>query len=496
MSENSLFPDNYSDNISDSSISNSKSTSNLTNNLIPFFEHTDIGNAESFAFLFKNKIKYDFQRKSWFIWNNLKWKEDYVGEVYQLSKTLLRQRRNQAESISDTEKKNKEIKWLRKCEDTSRLDSMIRLAKTEKDINISTLEWDYDPLLIGVQNGTLDLRKGILIKPSPLHLITKSMNSPYFPELGFSDLWDGYLNYNFNNIRKEYLQKASGYSLTGLITEQVFFNLYGRGGTGKSIFVAIIGNLMGDYTSVMPFSAMEMNQRDRISNDLAALAGARFVWSSETQEEVRINEGRIKALTGDSLITARFLRKEFFTFKPKAKFWFAYNHKPKVIDDSGGFWRRVILLTMDNVVTREDRIKDLEERLMLENPLILNWMVQGCLKWQKEGLEAPKCISDEIQLYKEDMNPLSEFIEDELVIGQGYAVLNSEVWECYVDWCRKVGEKYPIGRKNFGRRLESMGFVKKRKGGDHSDTWLGIGLRGSKRNLDLLKEEFKQEILH
>jgi putative DNA primase/helicase len=105
-----------------------------------------------------------------------------------------------------------------------------------------------------------------------------------------------------------------------------------------------IRHTLGTYAANLPFSAFELAARSAISNDVATLPGKRFVTAIETDESTRLNEARIKALTGGDIVTARSLYREFFDFRPAAKFWLAFNHRPVVTDDSHGFWRRVHLI--------------------------------------------------------------------------------------------------------------------------------------------------------
>ncbi len=142
----------------------------------------------------------------------------------------------------------------------------------------------------------------------------------------------------------EFVWLAFGYSITGVTTEQALFGGYAGGANGKSTSLRAIANAVGDYAYDMPFSVVELNQRASIPNDLAALAGRRFILASETNDGTRLNEARIKSLTGGDACTARFLHGEYFTFQPVGKIWLAFNHKPVVRDDSFAFWRRVRLI--------------------------------------------------------------------------------------------------------------------------------------------------------
>src|SRR5262249_4534420 len=189
--------------------------------------------------------------------------------------------------------------------------------------------------------------------------------------------WNQFLVEVFEDNQEliDFVQRAVGYSLTGDTSEQCLFLNFGGGSNGKSTFLEVLRRVAGGYGHNMPFSTLEIKARTSIPNDVAALAGRRLVTASETNESVRLNEERVKALTGCDAITARFLNKEFFTFHPVAKFWLAFNHKPRVADDSHGFWRRIRLIPFLHEFKDTARDKHLLEKLLAEAPGILVWAV-------------------------------------------------------------------------------------------------------------------------
>src|SRR5262249_35646441 len=154
---------------------------------------------------------------------------------------------------------------------------------------------------------------------------------------------------------------------------------------------------------------VELQNRASIPNDLAALTDRRLVTASETNDGARFNEARIKALTGCDPITARFLHGEFFTFRPVAKFWLSVNHKPRVADDSYGFWRRVRLIPFTRQF-RDDADTQLETKLREELPGILGYLVRGCLEWQRQGLKPPTRVQAATETYREESDSLGQFI--------------------------------------------------------------------------------------
>ena len=192
--------------------------------------------------------------------------------------------------------------------------------------------------------------------------------------------WERFLDDIFSSDHEliAFVQRFIGYCLTGMTTEQALALFYGRGANGKTTFINVISRVLGDYAHNLPFSTVELRQRASIPNDLAALDGRRFVTASETNDGVRLNEARIKALTGCDRLSARFLHGEWFSFQPVAKFVLAVNHKPVVRDDSKGFWRRIRLVSFTQCFEGRRRDDQLEQRLLEEAEGILCWAVEGC----------------------------------------------------------------------------------------------------------------------
>jgi putative DNA primase/helicase len=254
-------------------------------------------------------------------------------------------------------------------------------------------ELGSDPWLFGVENGVIDLRTGSLRAGRQKDFITMHSDLP-FDASAKAERWEQFLREIFDGNEEviDFVQRAVGYSLTGLTSEQCFFACWGAGSNGKTTFLEMLRQVLGSYAYNAPFSMLELTARGSIPNDVAALVNRRLVTGSETNELSRWNEQRVKVLTGCDDITARFLYNEFFTFTPIAKFWLAFNHKPIVDDASHGFWRRVRLIPFLHRFEGAAADQDLMKKLRAESPGILAWAVRGCLKWQQEGLGIPEIV--------------------------------------------------------------------------------------------------------
>ncbi len=170
------------------------------------------------------------------------------------------------------------------------------------------------------------------------------------------------------------------------------FGVKGERRNGIGTFLDVISYVLGDYAINTPPETFLETPGSAVRNDLARLRGARLITASEPESKKKFDPGVLKTFTGQDPITCRFLHKEFFEFQPEGKLIFSANQRPAVRDTSHGFWRRVILVPFTRIFTGKDKDPTLRESLKAEASGILNWLVEGCLKWQAEGLQtAPGC---------------------------------------------------------------------------------------------------------
>ncbi len=203
--------------------------------------------------------------------------------------------------------------------------------------------------------------------------------------------------------------------------------------------------------------------------------GTRFVSAMEIESGQRLAESLVKQLTGGDKISARFLHSEFFEFHPQFKIWIGANHKPIIRGTDLAIWRRIRLIPFPVQIPPEKQDKALTQKLKEELPGILNWAVQGCLRWQAEGLNPPKEVKSATESYREEMDFLLEFIREKCLIDRLVKVRIKELYQSYVTWAIESGEKRPITQREFSRRIEEKGFSK-RPGAGNAYFFYGMGL--------------------
>ena len=440
------------------------------------FALTDLGNAEYFAHRFGDRVRFDHARKRWFVWDAPTWRLDAAGEVHRLAHKAVRLRYRDAERLEDLKAKAAVAKFAVASESRDRLAALLTLAQTLEPIADSGRAWDADPWLLACPNGVVDLRTGTLREGRPEDRLTLRAGVAYEPtataprfEQFVSEIFDG------DRERVTWLQKAIGYSLTGLTAEQVWFLLYGTGANGKGTLTRLLGHALGDYAFNLPFSSFEARP-GAIPNDLAALAGRRFVTASETNDGTRLNEARIKALTGEDTITARFLHGEFFSFVPVGKLWLSVNHRPVVRDQSHGFWRRVRLIPFERTFAID---QGLDATLRAEAAGVLAWAVRGCLRWHTEGLgDVPAAVRDAVAEYQAESDPLADFLAEHTARIDSATARASALFDRYRQWADRNGlTSGRLSSTAFGRALAERGYPKRHtKAGN---VYLGLALKAT-----------------
>ncbi len=445
---------------------------------LPPFNLTDSGNAELFAYLYGRDLRYDRARKVWRRWAGHWWATDTSGEVERLALEAARRRYHAAAQIPDLKQRAETARWAIASESRAKREATLALATAEHPIADSGEGWDADPYLLGVANGVVRLLTGELEEGDREDRITVHTDVAYDPGAE-APRWLRFLSEVFDGDTEmiDFIQRAAGYSLTGDTSEQCLFLPIGAGSNGKSTLLEAMRDAIGEHAYDIPFSALEYNQRPAgASNDVASLAGKRLVTAVETNEGVRLNEARVKALTGGDPMTARFLYQEHFTFRPVAKFWLGVNHKPRVNDDSYGFWRRVRLIPFNRQFTGADADKHLEAKLKAEAPGILAWMVRWCLEWQRRGLEPPASVKAATEAYRLESDPLADFIADRCEVGATLTVSAGDLYKSYKAWADDQGirEREQLSSASFGRRIGER-YERKRKGS--GKVYQGIGLR-------------------
>jgi putative DNA primase/helicase len=438
---------------------------------------TDIGNAEYLARQMDGSYHYSLTDGEWYCWNGKFWEAKSVNRVFKLAKETLRFMKQTA-----TEEANEAgVRWAERSEHIQRIKAMVELAQYEEGVPINLTQFDNHPFLFNVLNGTIDLTSGRLYPHNKSNMLTKISNIEYNSSAK-CDKWEQTLleifDYDLELI--DYVQRAVGYSLTSDTREQALFFLRGVGQNGKSLFLNMLHHLLGPYAKHLHSHTLMYhgnNSNNAKDSDIARMLGSRLVTAVESRKGQAWDEELVKQVTGkDSAITARFLRHDTFQFHPTWKTWFCSNYYPDVKSISDvAIWRRLKVIGFKRQFQGEACDRDLESKLVVELPGVLNWALQGCREWLVSGLgDMPESMKEEVRTYKKEVDVVGPFVDDMCVVHPKMQIGVGELFDIYERWGKQNGISI-ISKIDFGKKIGEIENVTQ----DRTKAqrfWVGIGV--------------------
>lgn len=441
-------------------------------------QFTDMTNRDFFLKAYGDLIRYCRPWDKFLVWNGRNWELDDNGRVEEYVMDFIRSMYRAMRYIKDPQLAVDFEKHLVKSEAFRRIQAIVGLCKMSKEIKIESESLDSNPYLFNAVNCTVDLKRTGTRKINRFDMSTKCSKFLYDKD-AVCPTWERFLLQIMNQDTDliHFIQKVMGYSLTGDVSEQCLFILWGTGANGKSTFLNTIQNLMGDYACSTGTDTFMMKKNNNMSNDIARLRGMRLVTTSEVEQGKALSETLVKQITGEDKLTARFLYGEYFSFYPTFKIFMATNHKPRIKGADYGIWRRIKLIPFTVTIPSEQRDRHLADRLAKENSGIFNWMLDGYLYWQKEGLQDPECVRAATEEYREDMDTTGAFLRDCCTIdATGYLRVSSrELYAAYEHWCAENNERLG-SMKYLSARLQEKGIKHINSGGWRG--WAGIRVKG------------------
>ena len=409
--------------------------------------YSDTYNAKVFHELYGDKIRWCKDLGGWFIFNGKCWEKDSNDNIKKFALLACDEIGDRMRALG-----NKALPNLRKIHTDQGINSMVSCSKPFFGANVN--DFDQDKQLLNCLNGTYDLNRNIFVDFRPDDLLTKCANVVYDIH-ATAPRWATFLDEIFLGDVSliEYVQRVIGYSMTAMTQEHCMFILYGHGRNGKNIFTEAISGVLGDYALNCPSSMFVLKQNPGIPNDVARLKGCRFASASETNQNVNLDEELIKQLTGNKIITARFLNREFFDFEATFKIFLATNHKPNIRGTDTGIWSRIQMIPFNMTITPEKEDKKLAQKIAAEYSGILNWMIEGYNQWNKQGINIPEVVKSATKVYREEEDDLGQFIKSECVIEQGGFIPSQEFRERF-----KSVMGYPKGTKILAEYMQKNGF--------------------------------------
>lgn len=432
---------------------------------------TDAGNAERFVARYGQAVRHVHGWGTWLLWDGIRWARDERREVRELAIETARHLYSESVHIEDPKAREAVGRHAVKAEARERIMAALDLASSMAPVAVLPDDLDRNPLLLNVENGTIDLSTGKLRPHTPADLLTKLARVAYDPAAA-APRWTAFLEQVIPDAEvRAYFKRAIGYACTGSVSEHVLFFCYGTGANGKSTFLETVRDLLGEgeYAKAAQPDLLLAKKQERHTVELADLRGMRLVSTVEAGEGRAWDEVRVKWLTGGDTVSARLMYGNPFSFTPTHKFLVAANHKPRVSGTDVGFWRRVHMIPWTVTIPESQRDPDLRAKLRAELPGILRWVVEGAVEWRRAGLRPPPAVLAATQEYRSGEDVIAAFLDERCELEDGARVVAAALYGEFRAWAERAGER-PLSAIRFGEAMEERGYQRVKSNGQK---WFG-----------------------
>lgn len=451
----------------------------------PRYQRDEIGIGYAFADYFKPIARFDRERGIWYVYDGKVWQPDENAlAVAELAKILADRLYTFALQITDEDTRNRYIKRVQKLQMRKNRRTMIKDAKSVYPVSHTIFDRNTD--LFNCQNGTLNLTTGEFRPHDPADFLTMLSGVTYDPDAA-CPRWEQFISEVMCNDADLalYLQKALGYALTGDTSLECLFILYGATSrNGKGTTMETFLKIMGDYgkTSNPEMLSTKFGNINASgpSEEIARLAGVRFVNISEPEKKITFNAALVKRMTGNDTLNARFLHENSFDFRPNFKIFINTNYKPSVSDMTLFYSNRLKLIPFKRHFEEHEQDKGLKAFFAEEQSqsAIFNWCYAGYKLFRKQGLDDPTAVTEATKEYQDESDRIGQFVDAWLEEGEAFEERTSAVYNIYGQWCEKYGYRKE-NSTNFNNAIQRFfPIVRKRPNdGSGSQTTMLVGCR-------------------
>lgn len=429
------------------------------------FEKSDTGNAERLVARHGENFRWIWDDEKFAVWDGKVWQRNESGDM------LLPATKEVVRAIPNS-------KWRLASEGAGKRTAMIRMAKGETSVLADGSLFDKHPMLLNVQNGTLDLQTGELREFRREDYLTKTAAVEY-DALADCPKFDAFMDFIFAGDKDtiHFVNKALGYTLTGSTAESCFFICYGLGANGKSTLIETLMQILGvDFARPAKFDTFVSSRMQSPKYEIATFKGARLITAVEPKKAGHLDEEVLKQITGGDKIMARDIYEKNVVFYPEFKLWLAMNNKPRIIGTDDGIWRRVRLVPFAVRVPDRMKVKEFHKVLFAEEgPGILNRLLYGLKDLMAEGLQMSGAVAKATEEFRDSQNILQGFFAAHTVQGNGMHARAGDIYTRYKQWAEELGE-YVMRQNEFYEELERKKFKRQTVRGGAVE-WYGIGLK-------------------
>lgn len=429
--------------------------------------YTEDALAAVFSARHTDELLYVHEWGRWLRWDGARWSLERTLAVFDLAREVARAT---AAAASDA-------RVRARLSSAATVAAIVNLARADRIHARVTEDFDRDPWLLNTPAATIDLRSGTMRPHRPADYITQV--TAVSPIADDPSLWLNCLRtWTRGDADLEaFLRRLAGYCLTGSTREERLPIVYGPGGNGKSKFVETLRACIGhDYITSITMESLIVTSGDQHPTDVADLRGKRLALANETEEGRRLNESKIKSLTGGDRVRARYMRRDFFEFAPTHKLVIVGNHKPALRNVDEAMRRRLLLVPFTAELRAEDRDPDLSEKLKAELPAILGWAIRGAAEWYRDGLQPPPSVLAATEDYFATSDALGRWAEECIEYGPNLTATKGDTFAAWKAWAEHNGEF--VGKQERLReyllRHPGVGEARLGKG---VRAWIGLGLR-------------------
>lgn len=338
---------------------------------------TQDGIALVFARRFEGNLRYAHQMGRWMYWDGQRWLPDDIGRAFEFARGVARFHNRDG---------NRNIASATFCTGVE------KFAKGDPSLAMRGTEFDTDNYLLNTPAGTYDLREGKLRSHQQDDYLTKI--TAVGPVAAGGDRFRQFLLEITGGDGElvRFLQIALGACLSGAVESHWMMFWTGDGRNGKNTLGDLVMFCLGDYARKIPVATLMEKGHEAHPTELASLLGVRLATSSEVNDGSHWDESRINELTGDSHISARFMRGDFFEFPRTHKHLIYGNHRPQLRSVTEALKARLLIVPFKQCFTgREDPA--LPETLKAEAGAVLQWLIDGHAEWLRLGRRLPLCAA-------------------------------------------------------------------------------------------------------
>lgn len=306
------------------------------------------------------------------------------------------------------------------------------------------VEFNKKENLIVVENGTLDIRKNILLENSPDYYLTIKIPIKYNSDATCPKI-SKFFSEVVNKEDVPNLEEIFGYCLLSGMPIHRLFYLVGGGGNGKTTFIDLMRNFLGEEN--IASASLQSLSKDRFAKTqlLGKLAN---LCDDLTSESIKYT-GVVKQLTGNSPMSFEHKFGGYDNRKNSAKLIFTMNEVPDIADNTNAFFRRPVIINFPNVFEGKKDNKNMIKEITAPEELsgLLNLAVAGLNRLLEKGDFSNVQTTEEMRdRYIRLASPVKAFAMDCLASDPEGEIPKDEMYQAFIIYCKK--KNYPTVANN------------------------------------------------